>query len=125
MEGNKKRLLQALEKSLGIVTTACTETGISRDTHYRWLREDPEYKTQVDSIEDISLDHVESQLFKQINEGSTVGAIFYLKTKGKKRGYIERTEQVVEVGGNKIVFENASKRFDVQSNGDAVSKESE
>ncbi len=38
------------------------------------------------------MDFAESQLYKQIKEGSTAATIFYLKTKGKKRGYIERQE---------------------------------
>ena len=42
----KKALVQALEKSLGVVSTACKAAGISRDTHYRWLKEDPDYKAQ-------------------------------------------------------------------------------
>ena len=32
---NKKAMIIALEKSLGIVTPACKNVGISRDTHYR------------------------------------------------------------------------------------------
>lgn len=88
----KKAMLEALEKSLGIVTTACKSTGISRETHYRWLREDAEYKEQVDGITDIALDFAESKLHKQIDKGDTTATIFYLKTKGKKRGYIERQE---------------------------------
>ena len=33
-----------------------------------------------------------SQLHKQIKDGSTAATIFLLKTKGKKRGYVERQE---------------------------------
>lgn len=88
----KKALLEALEKSLGIVTTACKAVGIDRSTHYAWYNSDEEYKEAVDSISDITLDFVESQLHKQISEGEVSSTIFYLKTKGKKRGYIERQE---------------------------------
>ena len=85
-------MIEALEKSLGIVTTACKAVGISRETHYRWTREDEAYKEAVQSIADIALDFAESQLHKRIKDGSDAAVIFYLKTKGKKRGYIERQE---------------------------------
>ena len=89
---NKKAMIDALEKSLGIVTTACKAVGISRETHYRWMREDEEYNESVKSIEDIALDFAESQLHKQIRDGEVSSTIFFLKTKGKRRGYIERQE---------------------------------
>lgn len=89
---SKKAMIQALEKALGIVTTACKTAGISRDTHYRWLKEDPEYARMVEDIADIALDFAESQLHKQIMDGEVSSTIFFLKTKGKKRGYIERQE---------------------------------
>ncbi len=95
---NKKKMLEALEKSLGIVTTAAKAAGIDRTVHYDWLRNDPEYKTAVESLSDMTLDFAESQLHKQIKEGNTTATIFYLKTKGKKRGYVERTEVVHETG---------------------------
>jgi hypothetical protein len=88
----KGQMIEALEKSLGIVTTATKSVGISRETHYRWLKEDPEYKEKVDSIGDMALDFAESQLHKQIREGNSTATIFFLKTKGKNRGYIERQE---------------------------------
>jgi len=89
---NKKKMLEALEKSLGIVTTACKLVGIARETHYRWMREDSEYKEAVDSISDVVLDFAESKLHNLIDGGDTAATIFYMKTKGKKRGYIERQE---------------------------------
>ena len=89
---HKKAMIEALEKTLGVVSTACKMADISRTTHYRWLEEDAEYKEAVDSIQDVALDFAETHLHKQIKEGSSTSTIFYLKTKGKKRGYIERQE---------------------------------
>jgi|TARA_R110000803_G_scaffold76956_1_gene141766 hypothetical protein len=91
-EQHKKGMLEALEKSLGVVTTACKKVGIGRTQFYHWLKEDREFNDQVKEIENIALDFAESQLHKQIGDGSTSATIFYLKTKGKNRGYIERQE---------------------------------
>lgn len=88
----KKAMLDALEKSLGIVTTACKSVGISRQAHYRWMEKDEKYKAAVNDIENIALDFAESQLHKQIQSGEVSSTIFFLKTKGKSRGYVERTE---------------------------------
>jgi hypothetical protein len=88
----KRAMIEALEKSLGIVTSACKSVGINRSTHYDWLKTDDDYKAEVESIEDIAIDFAESQLHKQIKDGNPTSTIFYLKTKAKKRGYIERQE---------------------------------
>jgi hypothetical protein len=92
----KRAMIEALEKSLGIVTTACKSVGIDRGTHYNWLKDDEEYKKAVLGIEDIALDFAESKLHKSIEKGSDTATIFFLKTKGKKRGYIERNEFQIE-----------------------------
>lgn len=91
-EQHKKAIIEALEKSLGVVTTACKVVGIGRTQFYQWLKDDEEFAQEVDDIQNIALDFAESQLHKQIGDGSTAATIFYLKTKGKKRGYIERQE---------------------------------
>lgn len=88
----KKEMIEALKKSLGVVTNACNKVGINRSTHYDWLRDDPKYKAEVLDIEDIAIDFVESKLHQSINNGSDTAIIFYLKTKAKKRGYVERQE---------------------------------
>lgn len=91
-EQHKKAIIEALEKSLGVVTTACRNVGVGRTTFYGWLETDEEFKKTVEDIQNIALDFAESQLHKQIGDGNTSATIFYLKTKGKKRGYIERQE---------------------------------
>ena len=88
----KKGMLEALTTSLGIVSTACETVGISRTTYYKYYKTDEQFKEQVDSISDEAIDFVESQLFELIRKGNVAATIFFLKTKGKKRGYVERQE---------------------------------
>ena len=92
IEHTKKAILEALEKSLGVVTTACKQVGVGRTTFYEYLNKDENFANEVADIQNIALDFAESQLHKQIQDGNTSATIFYLKTKGKKRGYVERQE---------------------------------
>ena len=57
-----------------------------------YYKTDSDFREQVDDLSNVVLDFAESQLHKQIQAGNTTATIFYLKTKGKGRGYIERTE---------------------------------
>lgn len=98
----KETLLQALEKNLGVVTTACKQVGVGRATYYRWLEEDEKFASEAKAIQEVALDFAESKLFEQIQDGSTAATIFYLKTKGKRRGYVERQE-LEHSGGDKPV----------------------
>ena len=98
----KEAMLQALENSLGVVTVACKQTETPRSTYYKWLKEDKEFAQSVKDIENIALDFGESQLHKQIGDGNTSATIFFLKTKGKKRGYIERNELDLTSGDEPI-----------------------
>ena len=103
MKHNKKEaLLKALEKNLGVVTTSCKQVDVGRATYYRWLDEDNDFAEKAKDIQDVALDFVESKLFEQVQDGSTAATIFYLKTKGKKRGYVERQE-LEHSGGDKPV----------------------
>ena len=86
----KDALLQALENSLGIVSTACNRSGISRSSFYKWYKEDEEFRKKVDEIDNLKLDFVESKLFKNIENEKEKSIIFYLQHKGHKRGYIQK-----------------------------------
>lgn len=88
----KKELIQAMENCHGIVSDACKSVGVSRVTYYDYYKNDPEFKKSIDEIENIVLDYVEGKLFKLIDKGDIASTLFYLKTKGKSRGYIEKSE---------------------------------
>ena len=98
----KEAMLQALENSLGVVTVACKQSDTPRSTYYKWLKEDEEFAKSVKEIENIALDFAESQLHSQMKDGNTSATIFYLKTKGKRRGYIERSELDLSSGDEPI-----------------------
>jgi hypothetical protein len=98
-DNKKKIFIENLKKSLGIISTACTNTGICRSTFYKWVKNDEEFKREYDEISEYVGDFVESKLLKLINESHPTALIFYCKTKLKNRGYIERTEWTGADGG--------------------------
>jgi len=91
-------MIEALEKALGIVTTACKQVGVARVTHYEWLKTNKTYRKACKDIENVALDFAESCLHKQIQKGNPLSTMFYLKCKAKARGYIE--QNIVEIKGN-------------------------
>ena len=74
----KKRFIAALEAQ-GTVLHACKAAGISRQTAYRWHREDPDFAEQWDEAHENAVDVVESTIYQQAIGGNTLAAIFYLK----------------------------------------------
>ena len=88
----KKAMLEALEKTLGVVTTASKMVGIERTTHYKWMANDKDYKDKVNGLQEVVLDFAESALHKMVENHNPAATLFLLKTKGKQRGYVERQE---------------------------------
>lgn len=89
----KKAMLDALRKTLGIVSLAAKKVGVTRQTHYNWLKADAQYRVEVENILEEEKDFAESHLHQLIQNGNPAATIFYLKTKAKDRGYVERIEQ--------------------------------
>jgi hypothetical protein len=102
----KMKLIEALERSLGIVTPACKEVGISRNTFYTYYNEDIDFKSAVDDINEVTLDFAENQLLKKIKEGSERSILFYMKYKARRRGYSDSID--ITSGGDKITGINIS-----------------
>ena len=50
IEHTKKAILEALEKSLGVVTTACKQVGVGRTTFYEYLNKDENFANEVADI---------------------------------------------------------------------------
>ena len=96
----KESVIQALVECKGIVTDACNKVGISRSTFYLWKETDPQFAAAVKDAEEQAIDFVEGKLFKLIENEDVTSTIFFLKTRGKNRGYIERQEVTGKDGGD-------------------------
>ena len=112
MNEKQKEMVDLLKLSMGIVSTACEKAGISRTTHYRWYRSSSEYKDAVDDCTERAIDFAESHLHKLISDGNPAATIFYLKTKGKTRGYVEKQEVEVNKPKNLSWFDEVLDRTD-------------
>lgn len=96
-EDRKEMFIDNLKASGGIICVACESTGINRSTYYRWRESDKEFADAVDEVMDAQVDFVESKLMELINAHDTTATIFYLKTKGKKRGWTEKQQPIVAI----------------------------
>ena len=99
MDIKKKAVVEAYKKAFGNVSVTMASVGIDRTVFYDWLKADAEFKEAIDNVqpEEVFVDFAENALTKRIQDGDTTAIIFALKTKGKKRGYIERVEQDVKL----------------------------
>lgn len=93
----QKKFLETFKDNLGVVSQSCEEFGISRQTFYDWKKDNQTFAAATSDISEVALDFVENMAFERIKEKSDTMIIFYLKTKGKSRGYIEKQE--IEHGG--------------------------
>ena len=86
----KETFLASLLSSDGNISKACGQTNISRTTIYDWIKKDDGFKDKVSYVSEELLDMAEDQLLTMIRNGNLTATIFYLKTKGQARGYIEK-----------------------------------
>jgi len=96
MAKDRDKFLEVYASKMGNVSKACKAANISRQTFYDWMK-DKQFAGKVDEVKEGLLDFAEHQLLSNIRDGKTAEILFYLKTKGKGRGYIERQE-ISEIG---------------------------
>lgn len=77
--------------------------GITRATLYTWIDNDKELSEAKEEIDESMIDDAEGVIHKLIREENVTALIFYLKTKAKHRGYVERTDIDIKSGGQSLV----------------------
>lgn len=90
-----EKIAEVYKKKGCNITAACAALNITRQTFYNRKAKSKKLQELVDEADESLLDFAESKLVEHINDGDVTSLIFFLKTKGKKRGYIERSEHDV------------------------------
>lgn len=92
LSGKKEMIAEVIQKSRGNISVAAKMLGVSRNTIYRYIKDDNELSSMLDDERETMIDNVESKLYSEAINGNITAMIFFLKTQGKKRGYIDRQE---------------------------------
>ena len=102
---SKARVLKALEKTMGIATTACKAAEVSATQYNYWKREDKDFAKKVSEVMNLRLDFLENELLSRIQKkepGSNTLIMYELNNRGRERGYgVERID--VTSGGNELL----------------------
>ena len=118
---SKEAFIIAYKENFGNITIACESAGVGRGQYKAWCEKDPEFRQRLAEIEpeEIMLDFGEHKLMERVAKGDTLATMFLLKTKGKRRGYIERQEVAHEGDVVKQITVNVLKANHVEelSNG--------
>jgi hypothetical protein len=75
----------------------CENMGISKDTFYKWKRENSDFADLLKENKDYADTQVENALYKAAMEGNTTAQIFWLKNRRRDNW---RDKQDVEVSGD-------------------------
>ena len=92
-----EKIIQIYEKKDCNITATCTALGIARKTFYEWREKKKKLAEGLEAAEEAIIDFAESKLVEHINNDDVQALIFFLRTKGKKRGYVEKTETDVNL----------------------------
>nr|DAU26739.1 MAG TPA: putative terminase small subunit [Caudoviricetes sp.] len=117
---NKKKIpfdtiAQVYEKKAGNLASTASALNIDRTTLWKMRKENPILEERLKAIDEGLIDFAESKLLKAISEGNITGIIFFLKTKGKNRGYVERVEQDVNVNPFQELMESVTDEDELEN----------
>lgn len=108
MRLSKKTILTVYKKKGGNISATCDALGIARKTFYAWKNKHPTLAEELSEVDESLVDFSESKLVKLISEENVTCILFHLRTKGRDRGYIERTEQDITLNPFLDLMKSAS-----------------
>jgi len=112
-----ERIIEAIYASRGLLTLAAKKAGVCYRTVIRYAEEFESVKKAIDESQNQMLDVAEGKLFQAIGAENMTAIIFFLKTRGKARGYVERQEFSGPEGGPIVTTNAKDKLWEAISSG--------
>lgn len=101
-------VIKMIHEKSGNVSNVAKFFQLSRQTMHKYINDHPTVQAALEESREKMIDNVESALYSQALAGNTTAMIFFLKTRGKKRGYVERQEITGKDGNDvtiKVVYD--------------------
>ena len=89
-------IIEAIKKTRGNISRAADKIGCCRHTLHTRINAEPAIKQVLDSCRERFLDDLEDVFQNKALDGDTTSGLFLLKTIGKKRGYDQDRDIIVE-----------------------------
>lgn len=106
-----EQVVEALRKARGIQRFAAQALGCHRQTISAMAKRHPEIQTVLDEELEGLLDTAEGKLVEAIGRGEMSAITFFLKCRGKRRGYTERTEITGKDGADLLQWKKLAAEF--------------
>ena len=87
-----EQVSQALRDSAGIQAAAARRLGCDRNTSGNYIKRYATVRQALEEARDTTIDLAESKLIEKVQAGEWPAIAFTLKTVGRHRGYVERSE---------------------------------
>ena len=100
---NTEKFIRAIPGTGGIVTLIAKRVGCTWHTCRKWIDNHPTVLEAWNAECEAVIDLAETKAINAIKHGDAQMVRWYLSTKGKQRGYTERTE-VTGADGGEVVF---------------------
>ncbi len=122
----KEKVLEAIKNSQGLVSKVqknlekiIGET-VCWDTVDAYIHKWPETEAAVRAEKELVLDLAENNVFKALNTNDLATSKWYLKMKGKERGYVETQEIITDVDPLNINLSGGKENADALKNSPMV-----
>ncbi len=109
-KGQRKVSVQAVAKALlahrGIILDAARALGVARKTVGEYLKESEYLRAIQEEANNELIDVAEGELYKHIKAGNLTALIYFLRTKGRKRGWGQYEGTIPETGDNGVAAQD-------------------
>jgi hypothetical protein len=101
----EERVIAALERSHGLMQPAARELRTTREIIFDYSCRFPAVRRCISDNRESTLDMAEARLISAVRAGNLKAIIFFLKTRGRERGYGQKfeTEVTGEYGGPVVI----------------------
>lgn len=96
----KKEFLDWYRETRGHISNSARAIGVSRQTYYDWLDNDPQFAKAVVEAEAELNDEIRDVLVSKAGEGDMTAVIFYLKNRHPD---FKQQSQQINISGEKVI----------------------